>query len=194
MTSETAEKILDATHRALCTHGFADLTMQRIAAHSTMTSATIHYHFDTKEELLDAFLEHILDRFEARLACEARDPRERLTTFLDAVFEPAQNESADLAVALMEIKAQAPHNDAYRARLREMDERMRTILVDAIEDGIDAGHFPAVDSAEVAQLIVTVINGAHSRHVALGESPALARRAIETTLSHRLDWTPEAVA
>src|SRR6056297_1953183 len=87
METETTDAIIRATGRSLCEHGYADLTMQRIAEESDVTTAAIHYHFDTKEELLNAFLDDLLDRFETRLACEARDPRDRLNDFLNAVFD-----------------------------------------------------------------------------------------------------------
>lgn len=64
MNSETSAEIMEATRRALCEHGYADMTMQRIANNSSMTTATIHYHFDTKKELLNAFFDELAARFE----------------------------------------------------------------------------------------------------------------------------------
>ncbi|MFB6197855.1 MAG: TetR/AcrR family transcriptional regulator, partial [Halobacteriaceae archaeon] len=111
----TAE-IMDATYRALCRHGYADLTMQRIADELSLSKAAVHYHYETKEDLLNAFLEHLLDRFEQRLASQSSDPRTRLDTFLDAVFGPAEEGDNDFAIALTEIKAQSPFNEGYRNR------------------------------------------------------------------------------
>src|SRR6056297_3083180 len=146
MDAETSEQMMEATYRALCEHGYADLTMQRIADESSLSKATFHYHFDTKEELLNVFLDYLIDKFEGRLACEASDPEERLDTFLDAVFTPAED---DFPIALMELKAQAPYHDTYRERIAEMDSRMREVVADAVRDGIDAGEFDAADPDEV---------------------------------------------
>ena len=193
MDSDTKREIIDATGRALCAHGYADLTMQRIAERSSLTTAAIHYHFDTKDDLLDAFLDDLLDRFEGRLACEASDPRERLATFLDAVFSPPSSDNAgsdDFPVALMELKAQAPYHDRFRDRFRALDDAMRTVVHDAVEDGVDAGHFADADPDAVARLVVTAINGAHVRTVALGEGPAPTRAIVESVLQRRLEWSP----
>src|SRR6056297_1620115 len=141
MSSESTAEIIEATGRALCEHGYADLTMQRIADESSVTSAAIHYHFDTKEELLNAFLNDLLDRFESRLACEARDPRDRLNDFLDAVFEESSSDHDDFPVALMELKAQAPYHDLFRERFVELDNVVRNVVETAIHDGIEEGHF-----------------------------------------------------
>jgi len=48
MESETKSEIIAATNRVLCEHGYAGLTIQKIADESSMTTAAIHYHFDTK--------------------------------------------------------------------------------------------------------------------------------------------------
>jgi len=66
MTDETIDDIMEATYRALCTHGYADLTMQDIAAESTKSKGTLHYHFEGKQDLLESFLAFLLNRFEER--------------------------------------------------------------------------------------------------------------------------------
>lgn len=191
MEAETTDRIIDATHRALCRHGYADLTMQCIADESDLTTAAIHYHFDTKEELLDAFLEHITDQFEQRLLSDATDPRDRLTAFLTAVYRPATEQADAFPIALMELKAQAPFEASYRQRLDALDTKMRTVVADAVRDGIDAGYFDPADPDTVARFVVTAINGSHVRQVALGEDPAKTRQMIETYLEMQLGWTPE---
>jgi AcrR family transcriptional regulator len=209
MDSDTKREIIEATGRALCAHGYADLTMQRIARESSLTTAAIHYHFDTKDDLLNAVLDDLLDRFEARLACEAVDPRERLATFLDAVFTPssatedggddrdtAETTDTDTAgendfpVALMELKGQAPYHDTFRERFRALDDVMRAVVREAVADGVEAGHFADADPEVVARLVVTAINGAHVRTVALGEDPTATRAVVETVLDRRLGWSP----
>lgn len=190
MESETRRKIIEATNRALCEHGYASLTMKRIAAEASMTTAAIHYHFDTKEELLNAFLDELIERFEQEFACDASDPRERLNAYLDAVFTPPDPASDGFPVAIMELKAQAPYHDLFRERFLDLDEVMREVVADIIEDGIQAGHFEETDPDEVARLVTTVSNGAHARTVALGEQADETRQILEHTLELHLGWTP----
>jgi AcrR family transcriptional regulator len=191
---ETTEEIMAATARALCAHGYADLTMQRIADEASMTTAAIHYHFDTKEGLMEAFLRDLTDRFEARLDCDAPDPRERLATLLDAAFEPPERSTDGLAVALMELKVRAAHRPAYRERFHELDERMRAAVAEAVRAGVDEGLFDDADPEAVARAVVTAIDGAHARRVALDEDPAETRATVERELASRLGWAPGAPA
>ena len=44
--SDTPEGVTEATCRALCEHGYADLTMQDIADESNKSTAALHYHYD----------------------------------------------------------------------------------------------------------------------------------------------------
>lgn len=191
MGDETTDRMMEATYRALCLHGYADLTMQRIADESSLSKATFHYHFDTKEVLLNAFLDHLVDRFEQRLACESSDPAERLATLLDAIFDPAEDNSP---VALMELKAQAPYHDTYRERFVEIDERVQDVIASAVRDGIEVGQFDSADPETVARFVVTALSGAHAREIALGEAPAETRGLVEDYLERRLGRTPEVVA
>ena len=189
METETTDTIIRATGRSLCEYGYADLTMQRIAEASSITTAAIHYHFDTKEELLNAFLDDLVDRFERKLACESDDPRDQLATVLDAVFTPS-NADSEFPVALMELKAQAPYHDSYRERFRELDDTLRAVVEEAVDAGIEAGYFAAVNAGEVARFVSTVINGGHLRQVALGEDPEKTRQVIESYLDAQLGWSP----
>jgi AcrR family transcriptional regulator len=186
MDRDTSDEFMEATYRALCDRGYADLTMQDIADESSKSKAALHYHYDTKENLLRAFLDHILDDFEERLACDEADPRDRLETFVEAVFGPAEDDRGDFPVALLEIKSQAPYHDVYRERLVAMDERMRETVAQAVRDGVKAGHFADADPDAVARFVVTAINGSHTREVALGEDPGETRRLVERYLDRTL--------
>ncbi|MFQ3320151.1 MAG: AcrR family transcriptional regulator [Natronomonas sp.] len=192
MNAETPTEIMEATYQALCEHGYADMTVQRIADESSLSTAAIHYHFDTKEELLIAFLDYLIERFEQRFACTANDPRERLETFLHKVFAP--EDSGDFPIALLELKAQAPYHEGYRERFLEVDRHMRDIVAEAVRNGIDGNYFDDADPDTVARSVVTMINGGHSREVSLGETQEKTRDAVEEYLELQLGWTPEVMA
>ncbi len=178
---------MKATYRALCEHGYADLTMQRIADESSRSKAALHYHYDTKEALLRSFLDYLLERFErSTAAADGAAPPERLQAFLDAIFESNTSEETGFATALLEIKAQAPYNEAYRERLLEWDQAMRATVADAVRDGIESGEFRDVDPERVARFVATTINGAHVRQVALEEDLGAARELLEAYLDHTL--------
>ncbi|SEQ05036.1 TetR/AcrR family transcriptional regulator [Natrinema salaciae] len=181
MTDETIDDIMDATYCALCKHGYAELTMQDIAAESTKSKGTLHYHFEGKGDLLESFLEYLLDDFEERTETVPGETSvERLHEFLDELLTPSDAESADeFRTAILEIKAQSPYNAAYRERLTEFDRALRDRIATIVADGLESGEFrDDVDPDETADFLVTVFHGAQTRATAVDRSPERTRRYV----------------
>jgi AcrR family transcriptional regulator len=55
--ADTRDHILEAADRLFYTEGLAGLTMERIAERAGVTKKTLYYHFQSKDELLGAYLE-----------------------------------------------------------------------------------------------------------------------------------------
>jgi len=180
--SEPNEEIMRATYRALREHGYADLTVKRIADEYGKSTAAVHYYYDTKEELLAAFLDYLLERFVASMReVETTDPEQRLDLLLDELLDAPQ-ENQDLSVALLEMRSQAPYKEAFRERFRQNDEYVRFMLKAVVNHGIDEGAFREdADADAVARSLMTIVDGARTRVVVLGDTTALetARRTAE---------------
>ncbi|WP_049907103.1 TetR/AcrR family transcriptional regulator [Halovivax asiaticus] len=191
-SADPDEAIMRATYRALSTHGYADLTMKRIAAEYGKSTAAIHYHYDTKDDLLAAFLDYVLGRFkDAVHEVETTDPEERLELLLDQLLVSAGDHS-DLLIAMLEMRSQAPYNEPFAERFRQNDAYVRYLLETVIDQGIDADVFADADAEHVARALMTIVDGAHTRAVVLEEETALAtaRRAAAEYLAATLDHRP----
>ncbi|MFC6767414.1 TetR/AcrR family transcriptional regulator [Natrinema soli] len=181
MTDETIDDIMEATYRALCTHGYADLTMQNIAEESTKSKGTLHYHFEGKQDLLESFLEYLLNRFEERTeTIPGETPAERLHEFLEELLTPADEESAEeFRTAILEIKAQAPYNEVYREKLGAFDRALQARIATLVADGLEAGEFrPDIDPDETADFLVTLFHGAQTRAAAVDRPPERTRQYV----------------
>jgi len=178
---------MEATYRALREHGYADLTIQRIADEYGKSTAAVHYYYDTKDELLAAFLDYLLDQFVNSIHdVETTDPGERLELLLDELLVKPQ-ENSDLSIALLEMRSQAPYKDAFSERFQQNDEYIRYMLKAVVNHGIDEGVFNDVDADHVTRALMTIVNGGRTRAVALDDIGALetARR----TASEYVDAT-----
>ncbi len=172
---DTREKIMTATYRALSTHGYSNLTMQAIADEFDKTKGVLHYHYDTKQELLVAFLEYLLDAFNENAEIDsAGTPAQRLETLIDALLlgqrEPNHTRKFDhweLTAVLLDIRAQAPHDGDFSRQLTHNFGTIETLLADIIRDGIASGAFRDVDPERTATLLLACINGARIYHVTL---------------------------
>lgn len=174
--SGPTDDIMCATYRALCRHGYADLTMQDIADEWAKSKAALHYHYDTKRGLLLAFLDHLFESYTERVADPAEGtPRERLDGLVAAALDPPRADATrELRTALFEVKAQAPHDDAFRERLERFDRYLQAEIRGVVGAGVESGAFRAdVDPDEIATLLVTLVNGAHSRRVVLGDDAGM---------------------
>lgn len=192
MTQEPADDIVDATYCALCKHGYADLTMQDIADECDKSKAALHYHFDSKQALLETFLDGLLDDFEAQISdLDGDDPVEQLFDLVDTTLTPPADDDetpdAEFKTAVLELKAQAPYEPVYRERIAAFDERLRTRIETLVADGIDEGLVVAErDPADVATFIKTYLTGAQTRFVATGASFEESRRLLHEYIQTEL--------
>jgi AcrR family transcriptional regulator len=186
------DEFMRATWRALCVHGYADLTMQDIADESEKSKAALHYHYGGKQDLLESFLDHVAERFLSRLrdadAAAGPNPDERLGAVVDAAFSPPESDELESTQrALVELKAQAPHQPPFRERIQETDAAFRELLVDIVTAGVETGDFQSdVDPGETAQFVVNALAGAQLRQVSVGEEPTTARRVVEQHLERHV--------
>ncbi|MDS0299695.1 TetR family transcriptional regulator C-terminal domain-containing protein [Halogeometricum sp. S1BR25-6] len=176
--------MMEATYRALCANGFASLTMQDIADEADKSTSLLHYHYDTKQDLLVAFLRYLIARFEERFEdTENKDPEERLRDFVSRMVpdEDGEDDYDRFGLAIMELRMQAPYEDAYREQLRTNEAVIRSRLADVVRDGIEEGVFREVDPDRTARLIFDALDGARSERVTVGadEAPAEVAAALD---------------
>ncbi|SEH47422.1 DNA-binding transcriptional regulator, AcrR family [Halopenitus malekzadehii] len=167
----TAEEIMAGVHHALREYGYADLTMQDIADACSKSKSLLHYHYDTKEDLLVAFLDHLITTFERCVeAGRDRPATERLVEFIAWFgFDPDETDREHFHIALLELRSQGPFNDRIRSRLQRSDRVFRDTVAEIIEQGIEEGVFEPVDVTETAALLVATLDGARTRQITLGE-------------------------
>jgi AcrR family transcriptional regulator len=171
---DTATEILEATYRALCQHGYANLTLNDIAGEANRSKSTVYYYYDSKENLFIEFLDFLYERYTARLpSIDGGEPHEQLYALLETVFiDEEAAPSRKMQTALLEAKAQAPYNETIQMRLSNFEKILFERLRDIIAAGVESGEFNrTVEPAVAAEFLVTVITGAHTRGVAVDRSP-----------------------
>lgn len=176
---------MEATFRALGEHGYADLRMRDIGDEFEMTRPVIHYHFNSKHELISAFLEYLIAQYKEDVDDdEGDDPWERLHVRIDRCMFGPDIEGFDHWERMKvyhELFSQAQHNETHRELFNEHYEGMVAGLADAIQEGVDRGTFADVDAMELSQLLTDVIHSARARRISLGQrdAPERARAAID---------------
>ncbi|GAA0510768.1 transcriptional regulator, TetR family [Halorubrum aquaticum] len=139
--ADTRETILGAAFRALCEHGYADLTIKRIGEAFEKSPSLVYHHYDGKDELLVDLLEFLLDGFETAVSGDAFElpPRARLDAYVAAMADPGgvDDEYAPdgrFLVAMVELRAQAATDAAYREHFDRSDRVFRRFLERSVRE------------------------------------------------------------
>lgn len=166
-----------ATYRVLATHGFAGLTTQRVADEADCSQSLVHYHYDTKEELVVAFLEWVRANETDWLAeLEGGTAEARLRRFVDMQLSiPDDDEHARFNVAFLELQAAAARNERYRVALSEFAALIQDRLAAIVSEGIADGEFRPVDPDATARFLRYALHSAVGASLTLREDGAKAQ-------------------
>jgi AcrR family transcriptional regulator len=209
--TDTRQSILGAAFRALCEHGYADLTISRIGEEFDKSPSLVYHHYEGKDDLLVDLLEYLLDGFETSVSAGEFDmaPRERLDAYLAATTDPESVDGehapdSQFLSVLVELRAQAATDDAYRDHFERSDRVFEAFLertvreaaadVDAASGGADGDPESGdvadgdVAPAEVAATLQTLATGGMLRWATTGDRGWVedtrrgVRRYLETAL------------
>ncbi|WP_277554666.1 TetR/AcrR family transcriptional regulator [Halobaculum limi] len=164
--------IMEATYRALRTHGYAELSVAHIAEEFEKSKSLLYYHYDSKDDLIAGFLEFAGDHFLAMLEeaeREADGPIDRLRAFVDIYLAPeVDEEMAEAQRAMIDLRAQAVSEPRFRAEFTRIDNHLRDRLVDAVAEGVESGVIDeSVDPEAVGTWVLATLTGTMlQRHTA----------------------------
>ncbi|NHN61134.1 MULTISPECIES: TetR/AcrR family transcriptional regulator [Halorussus] len=171
---DTRSAIMEATYHALVEHGYAGLSIQRIADEFDKSKSLLYHHYDGKDELLVDFLEFVLgDLHQQAMVPRDAPADEQLRSFFGGT-DPAEPERSDEFVGVfVELRAQAVQCDDYQRLITRTDEYIREYLAAIIEDGIEEGSFREVDPDRTATFLVSVLDAVLLRRTTT-DDPELA--------------------
>jgi len=164
---DTREAIMRATYVALGKHGYSDLTIQRIGDEFSKSKSLLYHHYDSKDDLLLDFLEFMLTQLEEQLPVY-RDSGadDHIQDIVDQTFVfGGTHTSDDFARAILELRTQGAHDDAFRSYFTRSDQFVRKHVAHTIRSGIEQGIFQDVDPQETAALFQLTFVGTMTQRV-----------------------------
>jgi phenylpropionate dioxygenase-like ring-hydroxylating dioxygenase large terminal subunit/AcrR family transcriptional regulator len=100
--AERRRELIDAAVAAIAEHGLSNVTLAKVAAGAGLTAAMINFHFNSKEALLLATLEHLGEEFDqaVRSAVDGADgdAGAALLALIDVMLDPQVSEPGKVAV------------------------------------------------------------------------------------------------
>jgi AcrR family transcriptional regulator len=176
------ERILQAAVRRIAQEGIDGAAIARIARDAGVSSALVHYHFDSRERLLAEALDYSyghagavrLDAGEhagAKLTSHAQ----RLQAMIDQCL-PGTPELHEDWILWVELWLRAIRHPDLRPVAEELYARLHSWFADEITAGVAAGEFARCDAQEVADHALALLDGFGLR-VMIGDTTVPLERA-----------------
>lgn len=161
-TDERRAQIVDGLQAVMATHGYERATVAEIAKAASLTPGLVHYHFESKQQILLALIDRLAGVWRARAAHEASPgdvPRERLGRLLDAWLGLDARADAAAVACWVTLSAEALRQPAVRelyvAALREA----KAALEHAVRDVLEREQRAATEAAAIAAALMAAIQG-----------------------------------
>jgi len=160
----TQEEILQATYQALCEHGYSNLTIQHIGDHFEKSVSLLYHHYNSKDEVLLDFLSYMLSELEESIVFDTdENPKKQLEDILNSILtSEIPQKFQNLEYELVEVRAQAVHNEDYREQFKKHDEFLQKHIAEIIQRGIEQGKFREVNPSDSAVFLCSLIEGVRS--------------------------------
>ncbi|MCA0920348.1 transcriptional regulator BetI [Pseudooceanicola nanhaiensis] len=187
-------ELAQAAFEVLAEHGLQGTTLQRVAAHTGASKASVLHYYATKQALIEAALRkgNSTLREEAVLYMRlAQTPWERFYAIIEANFSPTTY-LPRMAHGWVAMCAEVPHNPQFarlqRVIYRRLNGNLRSALI-AVEPDADA----AERGANMVSLLIDGIWLRLGMQVG-GLSREEALDHLESHLAQRYGTTPERLA
>lgn len=155
----STSQIKDAAIRLFARNGYANASLEQIAAAAKFTKGAIYYYFKSKERLLLQILDDIEARSVARTAeavksCEG-STFDKLIEFNFSQARWAASYPDDLAILMLTSIESANRKGKVSGRISRIYDNMRNLLDEVLGDAKARGEIPV--SASTDELVLAVL-------------------------------------
>jgi AcrR family transcriptional regulator len=178
-------QIARAALELIAERGFQDMRVADVAARAGTTASGVLYHFESKEEMLDAAVSLAEDSFYAEVdaATTLDSAAERLVRLLERGGRNDTPGTVATWKVWLEIWVRALR-ERHTARTRRiLDQRWRRTLAAVIRDGQARGEFAVAADPELVALQLASLMDGLAIQFALGDPEVSGRRMTEVLIA-----------
>lgn len=166
--AERRNEILDVAERLFCSRGYDQTSTNDILAEIGIARGTLYYHFSSKEDILDAMIDRILDEIVRRASQIALDGSipvlERMTQTILA--SNVDTMTGDMILEQMH----KPQNALMHAKMQErLLKQLIPLFTKLIEDGISQGLMQTDDPEDTIEMLLLYANTVFDDAIAYSE-------------------------
>jgi len=153
-------EILETTCQVVIERGFAGTRISDVAKRLEVSSSLIHYHFDSKEQLLAEAFAHYARNDVAEMEAEIAGAPSALAQ-LDRIIQNYVPEGSDDVEWMLWIDAwgEALRNPMMKRISQELDEQTDALLLRVLEAGVAAGEFVCPSPRATTTRLTALVDG-----------------------------------
>ena len=154
------DAILGAAQRLILSNSYERLTLQDILEDLHISKGAFYHYFDSKQAVVEALTERLVDDSERALARVAEDPElgaiEKLQCFFSEIVR-WKSARQDLMVGMLPVWY-SPNNLAFRLLVdRATAKRFAPLLSMIVRQGVDEHQFATAYPARAGAIIVAIV-------------------------------------
>jgi AcrR family transcriptional regulator len=158
---ERRDQILEAATVLIARRGYDNVRVSDIARYCGTSTATVHYHFPSKEAALHAALEYYAQRFRTRLDEEfgrASSARDKLRRLIEVQL-PLADDDIDEWSVWIQFWNQAMLEPRLRPAQRRIYSGWYRVVVDLLHECRSEGLAPEADIEALADRFTAMVDG-----------------------------------
>ncbi|MEU9476098.1 TetR family transcriptional regulator C-terminal domain-containing protein [Streptomyces sp. NPDC048191] len=159
-TADTRERILTAACEVIADIGFEKIRMRMVAERAGVSTALLHYHFDTREKLFTEAMTHSFAHtaLDVERDAETAPAAVVLARILRSLL-PTDPELHQDWRLWQELWARALRDETTRAFAVDLYAQLHAWVADAVRRGIASGEFTPTDVDDLSTLILSLSDG-----------------------------------
>lgn len=167
-SEKTAASVLDAAFLTIADHSIADTTTALISERAGVSKPLLHYHFKTKEILLERVLDKLLDKL-LEIPMENFNKNISPSDELKAIFQKYKativSEPA-LLVVFYDFWVYGIKRGQYREKITRRFLGFRGYISEIVKAGVERGEFAPEKSHMIPPLMLSLLEGASLQLIA----------------------------
>jgi len=166
-SADSRRQVLDAAIATLAERGLAATSIQDIADAAGLSKGAVHYHFESKDELLERVLDRCCESIYERVRAafdEEGSPMDRVRRAILEMWAVRRDGIPEMRV-LTELHTMARQNEPIRQAFALALRRAREQIVETgLKHLIDMGLRPRVSLSVAPRLILATLDGLSLQH------------------------------
>ncbi len=158
----SSTQIVQAAIRVLARQGYARTSLMDIAREAGMSKGAVHYHFPTKEALIEVVLKTATDAVQQRTIeawSSGGDPMQSLHNSLEELWK-ARAERTDEALVVADLLAQSLYDDNLRPHLADYYRIAAEQIFEYLSTELNkVGIKPAVPMEILPRIVIGLLDG-----------------------------------